>query len=152
MTNKHEIISGEISNEDIVSKCDFEQYVALSKNIDTQINDILVYLGMKRVVQGQATAADEDFSAAAPSTTGNENSEKHYEDIQVQNPTYKQRMAIAAVRGLRRVEGEIRKYIRMKYSLRSQLALNDAEFMKDWSQLNIVSGPRNNRSVSPYGR
>lgn len=152
LINKHEIISGEMTNQDIMSKCDFEQYVAGSKNVDTQINDILVALGLKRVVQNAAVSdASLDFSAA-PAATGNENSAKQYEDIQVPNPTYKQRMAIAAVRGLRRVESELRKYIRMKYSLRNSLALDDTEFMKDWSQVNMVSGPRNNRSISPYGR
>lgn len=151
LINRREIISGEMTNDDIYTKCDFEQYVALSKNIDTQINDYLVIFGLKRVVQ-TASAASDDFSAVAPAATGNENSAKQYEDVQVRNPTYKQRMAIVAVRGLRRVESELRKYVRMKYSLRNSLALDDAEFMKDWSQLNIVSGPRNNRSVSPYGR
>lgn len=152
LISRREIANGEMTNDDIVSKCDFEQYVALSKSIDTQINDYLVIFGLKRVVQGAPAPAADDFSAIAPAATGNENSPKQYEDVQVQNPTYKQRMAIVAVRGLRRVESELRKYVRMKYSLRNTLALDDAEFMKDWSQLNIVSGPRNNRSVAPFGR
>lgn len=154
LINRREIISGEMTNQDIMAKCDFEQYVAGSKNVDTQINDLLVILGLKRVVQGGAAAVSDDMLdfSAAPAATGHENSPKSYEDVQVQNPTYKQRMAIAAVRGLRRVESELRKYIRMKYSLRTTLELDDQEFLKDWSQLNIVSGPRNNRSVAPFGR
>lgn len=126
----------------IVNKnVNFDGYIAHSKKIDTAINDILVLAGLKRVSQ---TDADEDLSASA---SGSENSDKIYEDISVQNPTYKQRMAVTAVRGLRQVESEIRRFIRMKIMLSQSLELDAKEFMNDWNNAN----PTRPQKAGPFG-
>lgn len=114
----------------------FDRYIAHSKKIDTAINDILVLLGLKRLVANSSNDIEDLSAPEAPSASGNENTDKVYEDIPVQNPTYKQRMAIAAIRGLRQVESEIRRFIRMRVMLSQSLELDTQEFMKDWNNAN----------------
>ncbi len=113
----------------------FDQYIAHSKKIDTTINDVLVLVGFKKLLQ-QSTSADDLSANLSASATGNENSDKIYQDISVPSPTYKQRMAIAAVKGLRQVESEIRRFIRMKIVLSQSLELDAEEFMSDWNNSN----------------
>ena len=127
----------------------FNQYIAHSKKIDTAINDILVRVGLKRVVAAQASMADdiEDFSA--PANSGTENSAKTYEDIPVANPTYKQRMAVSAVKGLRKVESEIRRFIRMRIALAQSLEVDAQELMADWQNVRQSSARTN--KFNPYG-
>lgn len=130
------------------SNLNFQQYIAHSKRMDTAINDILVMHGLMRVKSGPSMDADiEDFSAA-PAASGNENSPKEYEDIPVANPTYKQRMAVAAIKGLRLVESEIRRFIRMKIALSESLVADNNEILAEWSN---ASGRRNSQGFNPYG-
>lgn len=128
----------------------FESYIAHSKKIDTAINDLLVLAQLKKVVSGASDSEDLGAPAAA---SGTENSQKNYQDIAVQNPTYKQRMAVAAVRGLRQVESEIRRFIRMRIVLAQGLELDAKEFMTDWNNANPTqlrsSGPQ---KPGPLGR
>jgi hypothetical protein len=130
-------------------KVNFEQYISHSKKIDTAINDALVATGLKRVATGIGSleAEIEDFSR--PSTSGTENSPKVYEDVAVANPSYKQRMAIAAVKGLRRVESEIRRFIRMRIALSQSLEVDAKELMADWENTN-QSNVRSNK-FNPFG-
>jgi|GEM_PF-2563734 len=116
---------------------DFDSYIAHSKKIDTAINNILVLSRLKKVIKVFDLKIPEDLSAqVAASVTGTENTDNTYEDISVPNPTYKQRMTIAAVRGLRQVESEIRRFIRMKVTLSQSLELDTQEFAKDWDNAN----------------
>jgi hypothetical protein len=127
----------------------FNQYIAHSKKIDTAINDILVRVGLRRVVAAQASMSDEIEDFSAPAKSGTENSPKNYEDIPVANPTYKQRMAISAVKGLRKVESEIRRFIRMRIALAQSLEVDTQELMADWADVR-QSSARSNR-FNPYG-
>lgn len=111
----------------------FNQYIAHSKKIDDAINDVLVLAGMKRL----ATAQDEEDlsrNISAPAATGTENSQRIYEDVPIQNFTYKQRMTRASVQGLRLVEAEIRRFIRMRISLSQSLEVEAAEFAEDFQR------------------
>lgn len=126
----------------------FDWYIKHSKKIDTAINDILVKAGLKKVVAVAATDEVEDLSAPA-SASGTETSEKSYEDIPVANPTYKQRMTVAAVKGLRQVESEIRRFIRMRITLSQSLDLDVQEFMNDWENSNPAS--RRTGTANPFG-
>ncbi len=126
----------------------FDQYIAYSKKIDTAINDILVLAQLKKVVQG-ASPDTEDLSAPA-SASGTEGSQKNYEDIPVMNPTYKQRMTVAAVRGLRQVESEIRRFIRMRIVLAQSLELDSKEFMADWNNANPAQPKTGAQKVNPF--
>jgi hypothetical protein len=127
----------------------FNQYIAHSKKIDTAINDVLVRVGLRRLVAAQASMANdiEDFSA--PANSGTENTAKTYEDIPIANPTYKQRMAVSAVKGLRKVESEIRRFIRMRVALAQSLEVDTQELMSDWENVR-ESSARSNR-FNPYG-
>jgi hypothetical protein len=127
----------------------FESYINHSKKIDTAINDVLVKAGLKKVVLVAATDEAEDLSAPA-SASGTENSQKIYEDVAVANPTYKQRMTVAAVKGLRQVESEIRRFIRMRISLSQTLDLDTEEFMSDWNSSNPKT-PVRSGSANPFG-
>lgn len=114
----------------------FDQYIAHSKKIDTAINEVFVKLQLKKIVQGTPEA--EDLSAP-PSASGTESSQKNYEDIAVQDPTLKQRISVAAVKGLKQVESEIRRFIRMRIVLSQSLELDGKEFMADWNNANPAS-------------
>lgn len=109
----------------------FDRYIAHSKRVDNTIHLILVKLGLEKEV-AVPTEAVEDFSQ--PATSGTENSPKSYEPIAIQHPTYKQKVAIAAIRGVRQVESEIRRYIRMRIALKNLLQVNDREILNDWNQ------------------
>lgn len=123
-----EAYSALITDENI----NFDKYIEQSKKIDTGINEILVLVGLK-TKKSQEASVDEDLSASA---TGTENSDNVYEDVPVQSPTYKQRMALAAVKGLKQIESEIRRFIRMRIALSQSLDIDTQEFMKDWGQAN----------------
>lgn len=115
----------------------FDRYIAHSKKIDMAINDVLVLAGLKRVSQ-QQFEDDLSMDLSAPAATGTENSQKVYEDVPVRNPTYRQRMTIASVQGLRLVEAEIRRFIRMRVALAQSLEIETAEFMSDFNNINPV--------------
>lgn len=125
-----DLYSALIRNENI----NFDKYIEQSKKIDTAINDILVLAGLK-LKKSQDASTSEDLSAPA-SSTGTENSDSIYEDVPAQSPTYKQRMTIAAIKGLRQIESEIRRFIRMRIALAQSLDIDTQEFMKDWNQAN----------------
>ena len=127
------------------SQVNFDQYIAHSKKIDTAINEIFVKLKLKKVVQG----ATEDLSAPA-SASGTESSQKIYEDIAVQDPTLKQRISVAAVKGLKQVESEIRRFIRMRIVLAQSLELDSKEFMTDWNNANPASKSLP-KKTNPFG-
>ncbi|MCC2678931.1 MAG: hypothetical protein K0R29_1507 [Pseudobdellovibrio sp.] len=125
----------------------FDEYIKHSKRVDNTIHLILVKLGLEKEVAVPAEAV-EDFSQ--PATSGTENTPKSYEPVQVQNPSYKQRVAIAAIRGIRQVEAEIRRYIRMKVALKHMLQVNDREILNDWNQ---TTGNRvSPAGANPFGR
>ncbi len=144
-------------------KVRFDQYIAHSKKIDTAINDILVLAKLKqsstelsKTQSGAASSepapmdfamSDEDSAAlaATPSATGTETSSKIYTDLEVKNPTLRQKAITASVKGLRLVESEIRRFIRMKIALSQGLELDTAEFMKDWDNSNTS----NNKMSAP---
>ena len=130
------------------SQVNFDQYIAHSKKIDTAINEIFVKLKLKKLVQG-TSAEVEDLSAPA-SASGTESSQKNYEDIAVTEPTYKQRISVTAVKGLKQVESEIRRFIRMRIVLAQSLELDSKEFMVDWNNAN----PTNKnipQKTNPFG-
>jgi len=129
----------------------FDNYIAQSKKIDTAINDIFVLVGLKKV-SVEASAIEDLPQPTTPSATGTENSDKVYEDVEVKNPTYKQRMTIAAVKGLRQVESEIRRFIRMKIMLSQSLELDTEEFMKDWNYENPTQlNSSKAKKIGPFG-
>lgn len=127
----------------------FNSYIAHSKKIDTAINDVLVLHGLKKI--SSAFVETEDLSASA-AASGTENSDKVYEDVPVQNLTYKQRVAIAAIRGLRQVEADVRRFIRMKVMLSQSLEVETEEFMKDWDSSNATqSNSSKAKRINPFG-
>jgi hypothetical protein len=141
-------------------KVDFDKYVAHSKKIDTAINDILVLAGLKmssksnpdQVKQEEPleiidiTGENENKPVAnTPSSTGTEVSSITYKDVEVKNPSLRQKAIVASVKGLRLVESEIRRFIRMKVALSQGLELDTKEFMEDWN--NSKSG--NSRMTTP---
>ncbi len=128
----------------------FDQYIAHSKKIDSSINEILVALKLKKIVLTAATDQVEDLSAPA-SNSGTEISQKNYEDVIVQNPTYRQRIAVAAVKGLKQVESEIRRFIRMRIVLSQSLELDAKEFMADWNNSNPVQKSSLPQKTNPFG-
>jgi hypothetical protein len=150
-------------------KVSFDQYIAHSKKIDTAINDILVLAKLKTVEVSQDTAGsaagdpppmdfgmnEEDKAAvnATPSATGTETSSKTYADVDVKNPSLRQKAIVASVQGLRSVESEIRRFIRMKVALAQGLELDTEEFMKDWDNSNSdktrMSAPA---KANPFGQ
>lgn len=129
------------------SRLNFDAYIAQSKKVDTAINDALVRAGLKRVVTNTVNDSDD---LLAPSLSGNELSEKTYEDVRIPNMTYRQRMTVAAVKGLRLVEAELRRFIRMRVMLSQSLDVDNREFTADWNNANppIHTGPR---SANPFG-
>ena len=149
-------------------KVNFDQYIAHSKKIDTAMNDILVLAGLKissksnpKEVKSEEEIAPLDLSAdektattATPSATGTENSAVTYQDIEVKNPTLRQQVIVASVKGLRMVESEIRRFIRMKVALSQGLELDTKEFMDDWK--NNKAPAQKNMSApvkaSPFGQ
>jgi hypothetical protein len=125
----------------------FDDYIAHSKRVDNTIHLILVKAGLERQTAVPAEAV-EDFTQ--PATSGTENTPKGYEPVAVANPTYKQRMTIAAVKGLRQVESQIRRYIRMRIALKNTLQIDDKEILNDWNQ--TTHNRVNLGSANPWGR
>ncbi len=135
-------------------KVNFDQYIAHSKKIDSAINDLLVSAGLK--TKGAEDLAPLDISSddkQPASSTGTESSSSTYEDVEVKNPSLRQQAILASVKGLRLVESEIRRFIRMKVALSQGLELDTKEFMDDWKKTNSnqphMSVPVN---ANPYGQ
>ncbi|AGH96544.1 hypothetical protein [Pseudobdellovibrio exovorus] len=125
----------------------FNNYIAHSKKLDIAINDVLVLAGLKRVA-GEQFEDDLILDQSAPAATGTENSQKVYEDVQISQPNFKQQVAIAAVQGVRSVEAEIRRFIRMRVALAQTLDFETAEFMNDY---NNTVAPRRVGHGHAYG-
>lgn len=154
----------------------FDQYIAHSKKIDTAINDILVLAKLKNcssifsasvAASGDASQSEEvglmDFSMspedqakvnATPSATGTETSSKTYTDVEVKNPSLRQKTIVAAVQGIRLVESEIRRFIRMKIALSQGLELDAKEFMDDWNNNSNTTPSRMSApaKANPFGQ
>lgn len=130
----------------------FDEYIRYSKQIDTSINDILVALELKKISTEKSQEQSEDLGSVTPSSTGSESSDKIYEDVAVQNPTYKQFIAVSAIKGLKQVESEIRKFIRMKIVLSKSLELDQKEFMADWNNANRNNNPNQQRKTTYGGK
>lgn len=153
----------------------FDQYIAHSKKIDAAINDLLVLAGLKvsskndpeltsavnknevedaevGLLDFSMDAADTATVNATPSATGTETSPVTYRDVAVK-PNLRQKAITASVQGLRAVESEIRRFIRMKVALAQGLELDTKEFMEDWnnttSDQNRMSAPV---KANPFGQ
>ncbi len=124
---------------------DFKNYINHSKKIDTAINDILVLAGLKKLEKGEADLFDSK-------EIHSENSDKVYTDIKLQKLNIRQRVIVAAVKGLRQVESETRRFIRMKVMLSKGLEIGNEEFKKDYgNELSNQSGSVKPRSANPRG-
>jgi hypothetical protein len=124
----------------------FDDYIAHSKRVDNTIHLILVKAGLEKEA-GVPAEAIEDFSQ--PATSGTENTPKGYEPVPVANPSYKQRMTIAAIKGIRQVESQIRRYIRMRIALKNLLQVTDKEVLNEWNQ--TTNNQVNPASANPWG-
>ncbi|MGZ3691993.1 MAG: hypothetical protein ACXVAX_10845, partial [Pseudobdellovibrio sp.] len=129
------------------SDSDFDRYIGHAKRVDTALNDALVALGLKRKVKGPAYDEIENFSK--PSQSGNENTAGTYEDVPLKTLTYKQRMGIAAIKGLRLVEAQVRRFIRMNFSLSQSLVVENKELLYDFMSHLPPTKP-NNLFNNPY--
>ncbi len=113
----------------------FNEYIENSKQIDKAINDILVSAGLKRLVKKADAQLTEEqmaemaFSGMLATESGNESTEDVYEDLNVKNPTLRQKVIIAAVKGIRQVEGETRRFIRMNTLLSNRLYVENQEIL-----------------------
>ncbi len=145
-------------------KVNFDQYIAHSKKIDTAINDVLVAGGLKISSKSNPTevkadlepidltADEKESTTATASATGTENSSVTYQDVEGPK-NLRQKTITSAVKGLRAVESEIRRFIRMKVALSQGLELDSKQFMDDFlnakPQKTPTSGPV---FASPYGQ
>ncbi|MBC7457861.1 MAG: hypothetical protein H7235_06255, partial [Bdellovibrionaceae bacterium] len=113
----------------------FNEYIENSKKIDKAINDILVTAGLKKLVKkADAKLTDEQmaemaFSGMLAAQSGNESTDDVYEDLKVKNPTFRQKVIISAVKGIRQVEGETRRFVRMNTLLSNRLYIENQEIL-----------------------
>lgn len=113
----------------------FNDYIENSKQIDKAINDILVSAGLKRLVKKADAKLTEEqmaemaFSGMLATESGNESTEDVYEDLNVKDPTFRQKVIISAVKGIRQVEGETRRFIRMNTLLSNRLYVENQEIL-----------------------
>ncbi len=128
----------------------FDKYIVHSKKIDSAINDILVLAGFKKEEKSTGGSQSDDLTATA-SATGTETSNSVYTDIEVKNPNLRQRVILAAVKGLRQIESENRRFIRMKIMLSKSLEVDTQEFLSDWNSTNKDSRNKNSKAASPRG-
>ncbi len=118
----------------------FNEYIENSKQIDKAINDILVSAGLKRLVKKADAQLTEEqlaemaFSGMLATESGNESTEDVYEDLNVKNPTLRQKVIIAAVKGIRQVEGETRRFIRMNTLLSNRLYVENQEILNQMGE------------------
>lgn len=104
-----------------------KNYVAvmeMSKKTDEMINDILVIAGYKKVAQAKSQEESFDLLNLFENT---EVTSKQYTDVKVLKPTIKQQTILSAVKGLRQVESELKKLLRMKAMLADSLELDNKE-------------------------
>ncbi|OFZ28681.1 MAG: hypothetical protein A2622_06230 [Bdellovibrionales bacterium RIFCSPHIGHO2_01_FULL_40_29] len=126
-------------------KVEFDAYIAHSKKIDTAIMDLLVAAGLKTVDKSITTASEDILGD--PSETGFESTDKVYKDLEIKNPTLRQRVIVSAVQGLRQVESEVRRFIRMRIMLSKGLEIDTAQFRADFS--NEVKGQQRSSQQRP---
>ncbi len=136
-------------------KVDFKTYILHSKQIDTAINEILVAAGLKVMASAAKTAdakkeSDEEDILGSTTSEGSETSDTDYKDTDVKSPTVRQRVIIAAVKGLRQVESETRRFIRMKVLLSQSLEIDREEFRKDYGN-DIGIKAQKQKSANPRG-
>jgi hypothetical protein len=105
----------------------FEAYIEHAKKVDEAINNILVRAGLMKVVAKKQDQFSDDLSTLF-SETGSENTQKQYEKVAVKNPTLRQQVVLAAVKGIRQVESEVRRMIRMRVALKNSLVAEQKEF------------------------
>jgi hypothetical protein len=116
----------------------FNEYIENSKQIDKAINDILVTAGLKRLVKKADAQLTEEqmaemaFSGMLATESGNESTEDIYEDVNVKNPTLRQKVIISAVKGIRQVESETRRFIRMNTLLSNRLYVENQEILNQF--------------------
>lgn len=111
-------------NLDKMDEKTFEQFIKTSQKSDEVINSILVYAGYKKLVETE-DSGDPLLDMFAAS----ENALKRYENIEVKNPNSKQQIILAAVKGLRSVEAELKRYIRMRVALKNSIEMENKEIM-----------------------
>lgn len=105
----------------------FEAYIEHAKKVDEAINNILVRAGLMKVVAKQQDQFSDDL-AMLFSETGSENTQKQYEKVAIKNPTLRQQVVLAAVKGVRQVESEVRRMIRMRVALKNSIVAEQKEF------------------------
>lgn len=117
---------------------DFEEYIQLSKDVDTAFHYALVHLQLEKEVNPPPLEpikpGPPPYKVANAAYTGTEVTERTFEAINVTNLSYKQRIGIAAIKGLREVESEMRRFVRMRVALKSLLKVNDQEILADWNR------------------
>lgn len=124
---------------------DFKAYIKHSKKIDTAINDVLVAAGLKI----KEKTAEIDI-LADPAATGTETSDTIYKDVKLKSLSLRQRVIVAAVKGLRQVESETRRFIRMKVMLSKGLEIDKEQLNNDISD-QLRSQTSKQRSANPRG-
>jgi hypothetical protein len=157
----------------------FDQYIAHSKKIDRAINELLVLAKLKKYanksgpplesnlltsdtkekeepMETLSLSADEKTQlTSSPSGSGTETTDEvGFEDVQVK-PNFRQKAITAAVKGLRDVESEIRRFIRMKISLAQTLELDTKEFMDDFKNQNSHQNEKKTSlpvNANPFGQ
>ncbi len=133
-------------------KVDFKSYIIHSKKIDTAVNDVLVAAGLKVVASAAKNedAKKESEEEDIMGTMGSEASDTDYKDVEIKSPTLRQRVIIASVKGLRQVESETRRFIRMKVMLSQALEIDAEEFRKDYEN-DVGVKSQKQKSVNPRG-
>ncbi len=124
---------------------DFKAYIRHSKKIDTAINEILVGAGLKTKEK-----TEEIDILADPAATGTETSDTIYKDVELKSLSLRQRVIVAAVKGLRQVESETRRFIRMKVMLSKGLEIDKEQLNNDVSDQLRSQSPKQ-RSANPRG-
>lgn len=148
---------------------DLKQYEKHSDLIRTTLNNISVLFGLKKIVgNGSKPVEDQPEDLLAPAEPLSDvtstakmqpffeknyladvpNAEADYEDIELSEPSFKQRMAIAAIRGLKRVTADVNRFIMMRISLRSTLEMDKKNA---WKQFGVPTGV-NPKRAGPVGR
>lgn len=109
-----------------VNHNNFKNLILVSKDIDTEVNEILVQIGLKKAI---SSSAGSSLDILGLDDMTNEVSKKQYEDVKFdeKNLTTSQKATVAAIKGLRQVEGELKKYARMQVSLAYSLAIENEE-------------------------
>ena len=106
----------------------FKAYFDLTKKINEASKDVMVRAGLMKVVQSSGGDIFEDLGALvneAPAPAA-----KSYQEVKeaMKNPNMKQKAVLAILKGLRMVDGDLSKQLRMRVSLGKRLELDYKEF------------------------